>query len=623
MTIVCCILFYFENIKERVNFDMGNLIKDFWTYEYKDKNYFGIIEVIKGEDLAQNRVEKKYETHIERALDYTMKYDVLSHMSIQTHCTWLKDKPSRDDNDQKYYPFILEFESKGKTSAKQNKDAEEVILEVATYVKYLITELAINKDDIVIMINNSKSIYVFVNPKVFAAKPDKDIHKIYYKMYENLKNELGLKYVDESIVSSGYKLMKTPNTYYKGGYFVWITIDELMELLIGVKTKKELTKKKRSLDKEIPGLISMKASKLYSNAVKSVKYGYKQNNDKDNKQEFKCHGACVQYMQEHMIEKGFRNFGLVSVAIYLKSLGHTKEEVQEKLIELGSRWNHDESKRAIKAKVNSVFRKNYKFSCKYAQSVFADMGVENMCKNCPYSKQKSAAKSISGIDIDSNIINSLWINKASTRHYLLYLQLVKKSLLNKAFVAADEEIDERTLKEFCKYALISFKKISGEVYITYTSSKKLYRLPDEFMNDTLGKLGDTIKQYLRLFVKGYKANSKYMIIRSSIETLMDDLNYKDAGSVYRLFRKLKDIGLLNHFVKTSTLTLYYSSYKIISINDVKEENKEQEQLKVVGEQISIYDFRIKDSSNDYKANLEKKNNINLYRGSPPKPKNSG
>lgn len=596
---------------------MGNLIKDFWTYEYKEKNYFGILEVIKGDDLAQNRVEKKYETHIERALDYTMKNDTLSHMSIQTYCTWLKDKPSREENEQRYYPFVLEFESRKK------KEYEEVLLEVATYVRYLTSEMSINRNDIIVMINNSKSIYVFVNPKVYAAKPDKDLHKIYYKMYEHFKAELGLKYVDESIVSSSYKLMKTPNTYYKGGYFVWIEIEELMQLLIGSKTKEELTRNKRSLNKDVPGIVSMKAAKLYSNAFKTVKYGYKPNNDESTK-EFICNGSCVKYLQEHMIEKGFRNFGLVSVAIYLKSLGYTKDEVKDKLTELGSQWNHDESDRAINAKVNSVFRKNYKFSCKYAQGVFADMGIENMCKNCPYNKKKNAARAIGGIEIDASIINSLWSNKAATRHYLLYLELVKKELLNKSFIPSEQGIDERALREFCKYTVLTRKKTGDEVYITYNPSKRVYRLPNEFMEETVGKLGETIKQYLRLFVKGYKANDKYMIIRSSIETLMDDLNYKDAGSVYRLFRKLKDIGLLNHFSKTSTLTLYYSSYKIVNINDAKEASHEdQEQLKVVGEQLSIYDLKISDFKCDNAVSFENKNNIILYRGSPPSPKNPG
>lgn len=600
---------------------MGNLINDYWTYEYKDKKYFGVVEIIKGEDLAQSRADKKYETHIEKALDYTMKHDVLSHMSIQTYCTWLKDKPSREDNEQKYYPFILEFEPKGKKVA-QKEQYQDVLLEVAVYVKYLISEFAINKDDITVMINNSKSIYVFVNPKSFDIRPDKDLNKVYTKMYEYIKSDIGLKYVDESIISSGYKLMKTPNTLYKGGYFVWITIDELMQLLVGGTTREELTRNKRSLNKIIPGLASIKAVSFYNKAKKAVKYGISKIDKCSNggNSSVKCEGSCVKYMQEHFMEKGYRNYGLVSIAIYLKSMGYTKEEVEERLIDLSQRWNHDENIRAIKSKVNSVFRKNYKFSCTYARNVFADMDIENMCSKCPYNKNKGVKKAIEGFEIDSNIINSLWANKASTRHYLLYLKLVKENLFNKQFIPSDAGIDDRTLREFCKYALLARQKDGAEVNVTYIPSKRVYTLPEEFFNDTATKLGEAIKPYLKLFVKGFRANSKYMLIRSSMETIMNELDYKDEGSVYRLFRKLKDIGLLEYFNRTSSITLYYTSFKIIDINELKEEvNSTQDELKVVG-QLNMFDF-------NYKEIVQGKDQLYIkkgsYRGSPSPPKNSG
>lgn len=600
---------------------MGNLIKDYWTYEYKEKNYFGIIEVIKGKDLAQDRSNKKYETHIEKALDYTLKHDTLSHMSIQTYCTWLKDKPSREDNEQKYYPFVLEFESKARTIAAQDKEYNDVVLEVAVCVQYLTSEFSINRDDITVMINNSKSIYIFVNPKSFLVKPDKDLHKIYTKMYEYIKKDLGLKYVDESIVSSGYKLMKTPNTFYKGGYFVWITIDELMQLLAGGTTKEQLTRKKRSLNKDIPGMASIKAVSFYNKAQKAVKYGYsKIDKCTSTNNTVKCEGTCIKYMQERFMEKGYRNFGLVSIGIYLKSIGYTKEEVEERLTELSLRWGHDENGRAIKAKVNSIFRKNYKFSCTYARNVFADMDIENMCSKCPYNKNKGIKRAIDGFEIDSSIINSLWANKASTRHYLLYLKLVKENLFNKQFIPADKDIDNRTLREFCKYALLVRKKDGSEVNITYVPSKKVYTLPEEFFNETVPKLGESIKQYLKLFVKGFKGNSKYMLIRSSMKNIMNELEYKDESSVYKLFGKLKDIGLLQYFNRTSSITLYYTSYKVININDLKEDTDHvQEELKVVG-QLNIFDMKYDEFRTEKECIFSNKK---YYRGSSSPPKNSG
>ncbi|WP_027633419.1 hypothetical protein [Clostridium hydrogeniformans] len=558
---------------------MGNLIRDFWTYTYKDKNYFGVLEVIKGEDLSQNRNEKKYETHIEKAINYTYKNDVLSHMSIQTYCTWLKDRSSREENEQKYYPFILEFESN-----KKDKYFD-VVYEVAVYVNYLINELHINREDILIMINNSKSLYVYVNPKVYCAKPNKDLHKIYFEMYKSIKDELKLKYVDESIVASSYKLMKTPNTYYKGGYFTWITIEELMKLLTGVVTKEELTASKRSLDKKIPGEISLKASRLYSNAIKKSKNEFKSKERNYENTDFGC--KCVTYLLQNMIEKGHRNYGLVSVGIHLKKLGYSKIEVKDNLIQLAESWNHDEGKRSISSKVNTIFRNNYNFSCKYAQSVFEDLGIENMCDKCPYKNKNNGIKD--AMNIDSRIINQLWTNKASTRHYLLYLDLVDRGLLNRSFIPSAEGINDRTLRELCKLCSLERCKDDKEIIVKYKASNKLYKLPKSFMDQSVEELGDYIKHYLRMLIKGYKATSKYIVLRLSKKTLMDELGYKDVSSLYKMIKKLKDIGLLKDHSK-SMYTLYYETYKVINIAPEKDDKDVAENIVdkvVVGQQLKI------------------------------------
>lgn len=565
---------------------MGNLIKDFWSYEYKEKKYFGIIEVIKGEDLAQNRHEKKYETHIEKALDYTMKNDALSHMSLQTYCTWLNDRSAREADEQKYYPFILEFES------RNDKQYLEVVYEVAVYINYLITELSIHKDDILVMMNNSKSFYVFVNPKVYGAKPEKDLHKVYFEMYKNIKKELGLKYVDESIVTSAYKLMKTPNTYYKGGYFVNITIEELMQLLTGIKTKAELTKYKRSLNREVPSEISLKAARLYSNSLKIVRNINKKSDEKTDENKA-CGGKCVRYLLQHMVEKGYRNYGLVSVAIYLKSIGYSKEEVKENLIQLAESWNHDENPRDIEAKVNTVFRKNYKFSCNYAKAVYADLGIENMCDKCPFKNKKlSLFKAV--VNIDASIINELWKNNASTRHYELYLNIAKKGLFNKSFNPEVENISDRTIRELCNLCSLERIKKDGQVTINYKPSKSIYKVTEKFIDQSVGELGDYIKHYLRLFTKAYKAVDKYVLVRMSRETLMDHLGYTDISSLYKFIKKLTGIGLLKESIKTNVYSLYYETFKVIDINEHRsEEANEVVSIDigkaVIGQQITFYD----------------------------------
>jgi len=593
---------------------MGNLIKDFWTYSYKEKNYYGIIEVIKGEDIAQQRTHKKYETHIQKALKYTMKNKVMSHMSIQTYCKWLRDRKIREDNEQKYYPFVIEFEPKNRSKY------EDGVHEAAIYVNYLTQKMDINKDDILIMINNSKSIYVFVNPKAFSVKPEEKLNAIYYEMYLSIKKELGLKYVDESIVTSSYKLMKTPNSFYKGGYFVWITIQELMELLVGAKTKEELTKERRSLNKVIPGQISLRASRLYNAASKKIKYGIVEKKEEDTFNGYG--GACVKYLLQHMIEEGYRNYGLVSVGIYLKSMGYSEEEVTTNLIELAESWNYDEGKKAIESKVKTIFRRDYKFSCKYAQAVFSDLGIENICDKCKYKCKKSIVKN--PISIDAKIINQLWNNNASTRHYILYLDLVKKSLLNKEFNTSDNGVNERTLRELVRLCGLERIKVGSNVIIKYIPSKTIYRLPESFVEKSTGLLGDSLKHYLRLVTKGYRAFEKYIIVRANKNTIMDTLGYTDSSSVYKLIEKLTSIGLLKVHTKTSTITLYYESYKVIDVEFNEDRIIEKaivediQEKSVIGTQITLKEIYGWIDSLYRNISIKNINIEKIPRGSPPK-----
>lgn len=560
---------------------MGNLIKDFWTYRYKKKKYFGIVEVIKGNDLGQNRSNKKYETHIQKALKYTMNNDVLSHMSIQTFSSWLKHRTIREDEEQRYYPFVIEFEPK----LENNTTYIDAVFEANKYVQYLNTELMINREDILIMINNSKSIYVFTNPKSYAAKPETRLNEIYYEMYSKIKKKLGLKNVDESIVNSKYKVMKTPNSLYKGGYFVRISHEELIKLHLGSVSKEQLTKTKRSLDIEVPSQISLKASRAFNAAKKKILYGKIDETDSSDSLENPCGGKCVQYLLTHMIEKGDRNFGLVSVGIYLKSLGYTEQETIKNLIELGESWKHDESERKIISKVNTIYRRNYNFSCKYVKGYLENMGIENICSKCPFAKKAAGNKT--GIDIDSAVINDLWKKKGSTRHYLMYLEFVNRDLFNKNINIQEENINERTLRELCKLAGFTRHKVEGVncvFRIEYKPKENTYTLTKEFIEQSAFTLGESLKHYLKLLTKGYKATEKYIMIRASKDNLMKELKYENVSSLYKLFNKLSALGLIK-LHKKSVYTLYYKSFKITELyQEVSEEN----QLKVaVGEQITL------------------------------------
>ncbi|EOD00499.1 hypothetical protein L21TH_1455 [Caldisalinibacter kiritimatiensis] len=53
---------------------------------------------------------------------------------------------------------------------------------------------------------------------------------------------------------------------------------------------------------------------------------------------------------------------------------------------------------------------------------------------------------------------------------------------------------------------------------------------------------------------------------------MKDLNYKDVTGVYKLIKKLKDIGLLV-YKKGKVVALYFESYKVKDIEEYRSKSK--------------------------------------------------
>lgn len=585
---------------------MGNLIKDFWRYTYTRKDgvttdYFGRIDTIAGKDLSK----KRNENYIETALKYTMQHKILSHMSIQTFTRSLQDAPCRNENEQKYYPFIVEFEPQYMSYSEQlekydevlgeciGSSYEETIEDVVKYIDYLENRLNINEKDILIMINNHKSIYVFVNPKTLGVKPEVELSKIYYEMYEKIKAKTGIRNVDESIVKANYKLMKTPNCYYKGGFFVRIDKTELLMLLDGEVSKEELTRERRTLDIEVPGALSLNAARAYTLAREKVlkkKREYEKEDCKTECTSCKGCGKCIEYMMQTNIEKGYRHEALVSLTLSFKNqAGFTREDTENNVIQFAEAWKHDEKERQVLAKVRWAYKHEERFSCEYVRKTFRDiLNIESLCKNCQYHSKTAIVGET--IQIDRGIIEDLWDNKASLRHYKMYLELESKDLFNKRIDPKEHDINIRTLKEMIA-KVRQLKLITGAdkcFRIDFERTDKVYRLPKTFCEETINELGESLKQYLRIIVTGFKAAERYVIVKASRTKLEKLLNYTNKTSLYKFISKLERVGLIKEHKDSKTLTLYYTSYKVININDTEVEQEEPVQIKVAsGEQISF------------------------------------
>lgn len=553
---------------------MGKLIKDFWTYSYKNKQYFGICEVVMGEDLKQQRHIKKYETHIEKALDYMLEpgRKIVSHMSIQKYTSFLKkEKPFRSSDEDTYYPFFFEIEP------RYGNQYGQAVSEALRLVLYLIYELDVNEDDILIMVNNSRSIYIMVNPKSYNLKPAKNLHLIYKEMYRMISESVDLKYVDTSLYSH-YSLMKTPNSFYAGGYFVAVSLSELRQLNKDNSIRSVLTKEKRSLDRQVPAESAAGLIKLYDEAKEKIWKSRREDTGKSSKGRLcilkKATCKCVQHIENNQIEKGCRNHALISVAIYYKNQGYQKEQVLEIITGLARSWGHDETTSDLKSKVNSVFRYDYKFSCEKARAVLDSIDMDSICSNCPYNQKHSFRANT--IQVHADVIRDLWDHRASTRHYLAYLQMSKMKAFNRWIDAKELGISSRIIRELCTFTDILCREMNkGMIYISLKAQGNAYYLPNSFLDRKVPEiLGDYLKHYLKLLIKGYKPYNNYILLRASKETLAREFGYTDPTSAYKLIKKLDDIGILIP-KKNKVICLYYESYKVKDINHYKEEKKAQ------------------------------------------------
>jgi hypothetical protein len=608
--------------------DKGNFIEQMFIYKMLNKaeelqNYFGIHEVVSG-DFSQNRADKKYETHIEKLLEYPIKNrwnKELSHMSLQSFCTFLKKQNRNlrtEELDDRYYPFTLEFESSKK------KEHSDVLLEVAQYLKYLMSELSVNKEDFTIIINNSKSVYIMVNPKVFGLKPSKNVHRIYTEMYKKIKEELGLKFVDESVVNSSYRLIKTPGSYYKGGYVNYVSLDEFMSLMTGYLTRAKLTKKQRDIrNLMLPGIQSVPMTRLYDKSKNKVEKSLKEYKNKGikvlNLPGTECTRECVKTLiNMPIMDKGNRNNFLVSIALGLSEANYNGNEIKEILRRKAIEWKHDESLRAVENKYKSLIRNRTNFSCDKVKMLFEEEGLSLGCNVCK--------KAINSIYIARNVVESIYNNKGALRHYRAYLELEKQNLFGRYFNIAEVGIKVATLKELAKKINGKLEKKQDLFKLTINRGKAIYRLPLDYIENAVDVLEQKIGKVLMLIVKAYSSNTYGAFISLGVAKISEYLSFKNERSVYKFLKELEKIGFLTK--NKNGITLYYKSRKVVSLEEERENRKGKvkiiEGTKVVnGLQLKFEFEKIEAGTNLQGINFENyqfnriDNNKEINRGSPP------
>lgn len=549
------------------------LAQDFWTYEYKGKRYFGIVEVCG--DYQYRSLASKTETHIDKALSYVQGRKILSHMSVQSFLGFEASRNAKG-SEETYYPFFLEFEpSQRPNTAGFNREYEAAAGEAFEYIAQLMYNYNVDQDDILISITAARSIYVFINPKVYGLKPHKALNEQYKAMHEAMAREMDLtfQYLDASVFAVN-KLIKVPGSYYENGYVVPITLNELNLLSMDADYRHQLTAAQRPVDRSMPGRGSMKMMKLFQE-IRKGKTSLQSNNQNALKDSpiKKTGRPCIDVFEEILVPPGERNFALVSVAIAMKNDGSSPEEVENKLSMLADRWQHDENEKLIRAKVRAVFRSDYQFSCEYVRTNVSC--AASACQKC--TRTKACEQRKTSFSVSKTAIEALKNANASLRHYQAYMIVMAKNLSGHPFNPEEHKLSVRTLREMCKMVGASRIREDGLECIKFEPVGSIYLFPNAFIDRDMFLLGEKLKLFLWLYTSYvYKAKGQYGMTRISLDRIMATNGYQNRSSAKRFVDELVALGY-GVYRAGYLFALYTMSYKVIEIEEKRTEKVQKEQ----------------------------------------------
>lgn len=561
---------------------------------YTHRGFYSIREVCEGNYyMSSERVENKMETTIKNALNYTMKFDIMSHMSLQGFATFSNGKQRDLDVVPSYYPFVVEFEPSVKPGEIGfNTEYTKAIQEALRFYIYLKYNMVEDCRDIAIFITPSRSIYIMLNPKIFGATQSTMLHLIYKEMFDTFNQEIELdkNYVDNSFFKK-YQILKTPNSLYNGGYVVPITGEELQKLANDPGMKERLTSKKRNLFKIwMPCTQSYNLSKIYMDAKEAAKEKYynKLKSEKVAIADVEFVPPCLMYANELNKDQveGNVNFLLTTNAIIFKNKKRPEAEALEFLQKLAQKWQYDQP-RNVKSIINSVYRHDTNFSC---TKIKDNLGIkeEDVCLTCPYCSKCKCYEKADGFTIHTDILQELISNnKAYKRHYEAYLVLSRHSVWGKEISREKLEefkIDKRTVDELCKLTgYISLQKTKQGLIIENTAMEKAFVIPYAFVDaEEFKRIGTRLKHYLAMYCLAWRKAPKaktHIYFKLNKEAAMELLKLKSDSSYYKMLKELESLGLLEH-IENGFVRVFFRNNKVIEFKDYVDKKAKVEQIAI-------------------------------------------
>lgn len=341
-----------------------------------------------------------------------------------------------------YAPFYFE------SDIEDFETNRKVVIYLVNYLRYV---LEIPLSAFKFRLTN-RSIWVEVVPQVIGIYPSMDLHLIYKSMMIELSSIVtkgtGISKPFDVGVYKDRQLTRVLGSYIKKSnrYVIDITYNELnymsrKDLLNLSRYKRKLTYPSNNefRKSETANLFFTKHKEQVRNTSLLMKNIGSVNSER----------LCISHLEKVGVEKGYRNTVIFYSSIYAKEQGISKEYWLSRITKFMSNFDKSDidSLSQINATINSVYNKNYSFSC----NKMKDIVGEDLCKkcnhfdicknnNCKVYKKQLKILVEKSYGSAKNFFKDLSGEKINKRDKEKLLELYEEVNTNGSFVVIDKEV---------------------------------------------------------------------------------------------------------------------------------------------------------------------------------------
>ena len=315
-----------------------------------------------GAYLPNNKFTRNHLMPLNEAVDFRFKYD---NTGVFTTAYMYDNKDQSEANLLGDFYIDLDYELQ---NADDKEKAFNVVrqdaMSVARYLKIL---LGIEPEEIYFYFSGSKGIHIIVPHEILGIKPDKNLHRYYKMLAEDINKYTSGETVDLKIYDNR-RLFRLPNSRHQSTslYKIYLSYEELSTLsfsaIISIaKNPRIIPKKEKKLNLKANMEIKNYAHKFDLSISRS-----RVHHSSDLKLDYTP--PCVDYLFNHPVKKGQRNDTVAFIASFLKQTGITEEQAVKRM----QSWNEEYcepklSDREISLTVNSIFTGSAKMGCSTAK----------------------------------------------------------------------------------------------------------------------------------------------------------------------------------------------------------------------------------------------------------------